>query len=48
MSILGGLVEEPHEMELSPSVRLIRSNWFARHIWAILVVCAAIAAFFLV
>jgi len=49
MSILGGLVDEHHEMELSPSTRLIRSNWFARHLWAILVLaCAAIAAFVLI
>jgi hypothetical protein len=46
MSLIGGLVDKHHEMELSPSVRLIRSTWFARHLWTILLlgVCAATAA----
>jgi hypothetical protein len=48
MSILGGLVDRHHEMELSPSSRLIRANWFARHVGAIIVVVGfAIALFFL-
>ncbi len=47
MSILGGLVDRHHEMELNPSTRLIRSSWFARHIGAIsLAVIAAIALCF--
>jgi len=36
MSILGGLVDGHHAMELSPSSRLIRASWFARHIGVIL------------
>jgi len=47
MSLLGGLIDEHHEMELSPSTQLVRSNWFARHMWAIVIVCAAIAVLFL-
>ena len=42
MSITGGLVDGHHEMELSPSSRLVHSNWFARHMGAILL--AGIAA----
>lgn len=47
MSILGGLVDGHHEMELTPSTRLIKSSWLARHIGAILLaVVAAIAVCF--
>jgi len=45
MSILGGLVDEHREMELSPSSRLVRSSRLARHMWAILALCAAAVAF---
>jgi len=46
MSIVGGLVDAHHEMELSPSVRLIRSNWLARHMWTILLSGAAAGLYF--
>ena len=46
MSILSGLTDAHHEMELSPSARLIRSNWFARHIWAILIIAIAATLYF--
>jgi hypothetical protein len=39
MSILGGMVDSHHEMELSPSSQLVKSSWFARHFWSILVLC---------
>lgn len=47
MSIFGGMVDEHHPMELEPSTRLIRSNWFARHMWAILAVAIATAVLFI-
>ena len=43
MSILGGMVDAHHETELEPSTRLIRSNWFARHVWAILFIVVIVA-----
>lgn len=43
MSILGGMVDSHHEMELSPSTRLVTSNWFVRHFWTILGSAAALA-----
>jgi len=46
MSIIGGLVDAHHEMELSPSTRLVRSNWFVRHLLALLLVGAAAVLFF--
>ncbi|MGC9953224.1 MAG: hypothetical protein ABSD21_02975 [Rhizomicrobium sp.] len=46
MSIVGGLVDAHHEMELSPSVRLIRSSWLARHLGTILLVGVAVALYF--
>ena len=36
MSLITGIVDAHHEMELSPSVRLVHSTWFARHLWTIL------------
>lgn len=36
MSILGGMVDSHHEMELTPSTRLVTSNWLVRHFWAVL------------
>ena len=35
MSLITGIVDAHHEMELSPSVQLVRSTWFARHLWTI-------------
>jgi hypothetical protein len=46
MSIIAGLVDTHHEMELTPSTRLVRSNWFARHLWAIFLVGVAVALYF--
>ncbi len=46
MSIIGGLVDAHRETELEPSVRLITSNWFARHLIAILMLAAAVAFYF--
>ncbi|MDE2110406.1 MAG: hypothetical protein KGJ79_04625 [Alphaproteobacteria bacterium] len=45
MSIISGLVDMHHEMELTPSAHLIARNWFARHLWAIMVICIAIALY---
>ena len=45
MSILGGLTDGHHEMELSPSSRLVHSNWFARHMWAILTAVIAVVLY---
>lgn len=42
MSILGGMVDSHHEMELNPSTRLVTSNWFVRHAWTILALGAAL------
>ena len=47
MSIIGGLVDVHHEMELTPSTRLIASNWFARHMWTILLIGAAVGFYFM-
>ena len=44
MSIIGGLVDAHHEMELSPSVHLVRRTWFARHLLAILALVVATIA----
>lgn len=44
MSILGGLVDEHHEMELSPSTTLVKSNWFARHFLLIVLTGCAVGA----
>ena len=46
MSIVGGLVDAHQEMELTPSSRLVTSNWFARHLWAILLIGVAAALTF--
>ena len=46
MSIIGCLVDAHHEMELTPSCRLVTSNWFARHLWAILLAGLAAALYF--
>jgi len=48
MSIVGGLVDAHHETELSPSTRLIKSTWLARHLWTILVVGFAAAICFVI
>ena len=45
MSINSGLVDAHREMELSPSVRLKRSNWFARHLWLMLLTAAVVGLF---
>lgn len=42
MSILGGMVDSHHEMELSPSTQLVTSNWFVRHFWTMLALSAAL------
>jgi len=47
MSITSGLVDGHHEMELSPSSQIIASNWFARHLWAILLAGVAATLFFI-
>jgi hypothetical protein len=44
MSILGGLVDEHHETELNPSTRLVTSNWFVRHFFAMLAFALMLAA----
>lgn len=44
MSIIGGLVDAHRETELNPSTRLIRSAWYARHLWAIVVLLLASAS----
>ena len=36
MSIIGGLVDTHHEMELTPSAQLVKSTWFFRHLWAMI------------
>jgi hypothetical protein len=41
MSIIGGLVDGHHEMELTPSTRLVRSSWYGRHFGTILLVAIA-------
>ncbi|MGA7676268.1 MAG: hypothetical protein WCA78_14630 [Rhizomicrobium sp.] len=46
MSIIGGLVDAHHEMELTPSSRLISSSWVARHLWTILLVGVAAVLYF--
>lgn len=46
MSIIGGLVDAHHETELSPSVQLVTNNWLSRHLWAIILVGAAIVLAF--
>jgi len=43
MSLIGGLVDSHHEMELNPSTQLVHSNWFVRHIGVILL-AALVAA----
>jgi|GEM_PF-5518992 len=45
MSILGGLTDTHHEVELSPSSRFVPSNWFARHMGVILLATAAVAIY---
>ncbi|MDE1939771.1 MAG: hypothetical protein KGI68_12180 [Alphaproteobacteria bacterium] len=47
MSIIGGLVDTHHEMELAPSARLIHSSWLARHMGAILLTAAVVLVYFL-
>jgi len=44
MSLVGGLVDRHHETELTPSVQLIHSTWFARHLWTIMFVAASTLA----
>ena len=46
MSIIGGLVDRHHEMELSPSTQLMSSSWLVRHLWTILLVGMAAALYF--
>jgi hypothetical protein len=46
MSIIGGLVDRHHEMELSPSSQLVSSNWLVRHLWTILLAGMAAALYF--
>ena len=46
MSIIGGLVDAHHEMELTPSTRLVPSRWYARHIGTILLIALAAALYF--
>lgn len=48
MSIVGGLVDAHHEMELSPSVRLVKSLWLARHMGTILLIAAAAVGLYFV
>ena len=36
MSIIGGLVDTHHEMELTGGSQLLARTWFARHLWAVL------------
>ena len=45
MSILGGMVDGHHEMELEPSNRLIKSSWLARHLGALLLAGIAVALY---
>ncbi len=45
MSILGGLVDEHHETELSPSTQFVKAGWFVRHFWTIMLIAVAAAAF---
>ncbi|MDE2182364.1 MAG: hypothetical protein KGJ78_05030 [Alphaproteobacteria bacterium] len=47
MSIISGLVDAHHELELSPSSRLVKSSWLARHLGVILMIGLAVALFFL-
>jgi len=44
MSITSGLVDSHHEMELNPSTQRITSNWVIRHIVALLLLVAGLAA----
>ena len=44
MSIIGGLVDHHHEMELNPSTQLVRSGWLARHLWTVLLLASTAAA----
>jgi hypothetical protein len=44
MSLIGGLVDAHRETELNPSTRLIRSAWYARHLWTIVVLAASASA----
>jgi hypothetical protein len=44
MSILGGLVDEHHETELSPSTTLVKPSWFARHFFLIVLIGCALGA----
>lgn len=38
MSIIGGLVDTHHDMELTGSSQLLERTWLARHLWAVLAV----------
>jgi len=46
MSLVGGLVDKHHEMELSPSTQLVKSTWYDRHLGVLLLVGAAIILYF--
>jgi hypothetical protein len=35
MSIIGGLVDTHHEMELTPSAQLLARSWLIRHLWTV-------------
>jgi hypothetical protein len=38
MSIIGGLVDTHHDMELTGSSQLLERTWLARHLWTVLAV----------
>ena len=44
MSLTTGIVDIHREMELSPSAQLVRSTWFARHLWSLMALLAATMA----
>lgn len=44
MSITSGLVDNHHEMELSPSSRRVTNNWLIRHFFMAVLAGAGLAA----